>query len=263
MKIGRSVVNNKIQGATHQPEVIKVENRQMPIENNNSTIDLEREEAIVDQKLAELKDNISNLIASRLYKKARTICEKVVNTAPIDGTISGKCNGKYSEDAVFFLRAMCEIKLISGNAKEAIKFYKQSESVRRGRVVDNSEKELGVRCYIANKEYEDALEIIESWNPNSTKLLDWTAYKAECLFETGKHNDSANMLNSAISFAHAEANVNILVVYAYVAFTYKKVDEALRALLKSITVDQNNKRARALLAQVVVSFYSYNNLLST
>ena len=80
-----------------------------------------------------------------------------------------------------------------------------------------------------------------------SQLFDAVAFQIECLFHSGDHQEAAATVNESMAMNGMDENINFLIAYSQIALGYNKVEEAARCLLKSIVVDQNNKRARELL----------------
>jgi AcrR family transcriptional regulator len=92
--------------------------------------------------------------------------------------------------------------------------------------------------------------------------MDILALKAECLFELGRHDAAAALINKHMSWPGIEKHVPTLTAYSYFAKKYDKVEEALRGLLKAVVADSKNKRVRKLLADILNSDMGYAELLN-
>ena len=84
---------------------------------------------------------------------------------------------------------------------------------------------------------------------------DSIAFQIECVFEDGEHDYAAELLNNAMSLEGIESNINYLCAYGNIALTYNKYEESARCLLKSVTVDSNNKRCKELFVKLIKSEY--------
>ena len=72
-------------------------------------------------------------------------------------------------------------------------------------------------------------------------------------------NVAANIVNEVLAGdksnddANKKGDVPLLQAYAYFAYRYDKISDALRALLRAIVIDQKNKKTVKLLADVLKS----------
>ena len=81
--------------------------------------------------------------------------------------------------------------------------------------------------------------------------LDIIALQAECLFAAGRHSDAANLINGHMGDPGAEEHMSILIAYSSFALQYGKIPEALRALLKAVTLNQKHKKAKKMLCEIL------------
>ena len=73
------------------------------------------------------------------------------------------------------------------------------------------------------------------------------------LFDLGRDMQAAAEVNKTVSLNEAEGHCPTLAAYARFAMKYDKTEEALRALLKAVVLDQGNKAVRAMLAKIISS----------
>ena len=115
--------------------------------------------------------------------------------------------------------------------------------------------------HLKNKDPSDAADAFStsidlckgSSREDKNLLHDAIGYRIDALFESGEHNEAANVLNDALSIAGCDNNLYFLLAYANVALTYGKMEEATRCLLKAIVVDQTNRRAREMTVRLLLS----------
>ena len=83
--------------------------------------------------------------------------------------------------------------------------------------------------------------------------LELVALRAECIFESGHHNEAVASINAVPSNRTAAANnVPILIAYSYFAMRYSKVEEPGRALLKAVILGES-ARVKRMLAELMSS----------
>lgn len=151
------------------------------------------------------------------------------------------------------------------------------EAIKYGRASLQHDKNNIESYYILGKalhgkgQYEQAVEILENgtklWKsikPSAKKgqkddhlYLDLVALLAESFFADGDHNEAANVLNQVMSNPHCDRNLNILVTYASFAFQYRKLEEAVVALLKSIALKRQDPRISKLAADILCTREGY------
>lgn len=122
---------------------------------------------------------------------------------------------------------------------------------------------LLARAHLKATNFEDALEVargalalkaasVSIKMPDIVnKRLELSAIEAESVFELGNPMGGADVINQTMSNPQAESNIHILVAYSYFATSHRKVEEPMRALLKAVTLDQNNKRVKTMLADLL------------
>lgn len=124
---------------------------------------------------------------------------------------------------------------------------------------------LQSRALIGEQQLHEAIESLESTIALAKKLVskgdanagvilcDAMADHIDTLFLIGRHNEAAALLNDALVVPGMESNVNFLTTYGHIAISYGKTEEGSRAILKSIVVEQANKRARQLVIRLLQS----------
>lgn len=81
--------------------------------------------------------------------------------------------------------------------------------------------------------------------------LDIYALESELLFALGKHQQAAEVVNGCMSDPDCEKHVGVLLAYSTFAAQYGKYEEAIRALLKAVVLDQSNEDGKRMLARLL------------
>jgi len=205
---------------------------------------------------SEYKTKVKKLMAAKFYRQARLLCNKILSTMPLEPS---KQDGPIYTP---FLESMAEIKMACKDYEAAAEFTQQALEL-------NTKSKalifLHAKALYLCRRHHESLEILRSSSsilhhapsPNSSNTadialyLDTQALTAECIFETGRHGDAANLVNACMAYPQAEKHISVLVAYSRFGWTYKKVEEPLRALLKAVTVDQSNQVVREMLAEIL------------
>ena len=78
----------------------------------------------------------------------------------------------------------------------------------------------------------------------------------------GNHQGAADLINRRISLPETDSHVGSLLAYSRFALQYDKVGEGLKGLLKSIVLDQHNKKTKEMLVKVLVTENGFKELIS-
>lgn len=199
---------------------------------------------------------LEDLITQRNLRKARVLCEEALRVT----------NPRLPAHEIhWFLARISLLSDAQRNHAAAERYASQALSAgKRCTGVDTARYSLTLAraMYEAGDKYDEAEEVLSDLlhtygSRRSVHILDARVLKAECLFELGKHEEAAGLLNDHMQWPGAEEHIPTLIAYARFAMRYKKVEEPVRALLKAIVADQKNKKCRAMLAELLSTEAGY------
>ena len=203
------------------------------------------------------------LVGKKRYAEARRACEAALSRKPQPDPAT----------LAALASIMTEIMIATGKFDAAVEYGEQAwEGLQRLPAGRQATYTLAL-AYFHSGQFNDAWLKLRELTTNSEAPsrvagsaaqnldLDIIALQAECLFAAGRHTDAAGHLNSHMNDAGAEEHMSILVAYSYFALQYGKVQEALRAMLKAVTLDQRHKRARKMLAEILQTDAGFEDLM--
>jgi tetratricopeptide (TPR) repeat protein len=197
------------------------------------------------EELARVRIEGRRLLSSKLYRQARIYCEsKLAREFPSDVTltallIESRLGAEHFDAAV----SLAE-KAIKQHATEGHLYYLLGKALSGQGNPD--EAELAFRR---------ALQLVEK-NPRDFAkdfALEVSALLAESVYDSGRHNEAAQIVNELVTTPSGFTHVPLLYAYSRFAAEYDKVEEPLQALLKAVTIDQNNLRVNTLLSKLLSS----------
>ena len=213
--------------------------------------------ASANNSVTDVVKKVRGLLSSKSYADARRQCEAAM---------------KVSKDAALPL-LMTEILLATEKFDGAAEY---GELACEGSMSSSSKKKATYllalayfRCGQINEAWQN-LRALDTSTSSSSRVagseaqnldLDIIALQSECLFAAGRHSDAANLINGHMSDAGAEIHMSILLAYSGFALQYGKIPEALRAMLKAVTIDQRNKKARKILTDILVKDGGFEELI--
>lgn len=120
------------------------------------------------------------------------------------------------------------------------------------------------------KNYSEAIESLKTIAANpvfktkvkSTFYYDVYTEFARNVFLLGLHSDAVDIINALMHYPKAHEHIGTLLLYAEMGLTYNKIEEASQAILKAILLDEKNRQARKLVADVLASESGFNTLMS-
>lgn len=211
---------------------------------------------------SEAAKKIIKLISSKRYAEARKQCEIAMKQSP--------------KDAIF-PAIMTQIMLQCEKYDAAVDYGETAEpGIKLNPSPLMSSKKLTyllAKAHFHSAQYNDAWQKLRELSTSSSSPtrsagseqqnldLDIIALQAECLFAADRHGDAANLINAHMTDPGAEEHLGILLAYSSFALPYGKIPEALRAMLKAVTIDQKNKRARKTLTEILVKDDGFAELL--
>ena len=201
---------------------------------------------------------LETYISQKNYRKARLMCEEAQRSG---GTLHPHEVAWYQARVKLLSDAKQNHDAAERHASQALSLGKKMPSANLSRYSYT----LAEAMFAAGDKYDEAEEVLTELlarlGPTQTELvLDARVLKAECLFELGKHENAAGLLNEHMHWQGAEDHVPTLLAYARFAMRYNKVEEPVRALLKAVVVDQKNKKCEAMLAELLSTDEGYAEL---
>lgn len=209
--------------------------------------------------LSEFREKVSEYLDKSQYRKIRLLCNEYLNLKTVT-------NPSFKSVLFYYLS---RVHLINERYDQAVEFCEKALNfARRAKEVCTTMAQL--YCHLAECHYRSgnfdecesvADEVfqcfggIDSALSSSVSSLAYEAlrWKAESIFEMGRHMPAANLVNKYITTSNGENKVPLLQAYSYFALKYDKFDDGLRALLKAVVIDKNDKRTCQLLANALKS----------
>jgi len=202
------------------------------------------------------------LFAKKSYSQARKLCESALKQGSKDPMLS---------------LLLCEILLSTGKHDAAVDYGESAcdaLQARKGEGAVFKKASLVLsKAYFAAGQFNDAWQKLRELTVSSSSSsrvagsdaqnvdLDILSLQAECLFASGRHSDAANLINGHMGDAGAEEHMSILIAYSSFALQYGKIPEALRALLKAVTIDNKHKKAKKLLSEILAKDEGFAELV--
>ena len=207
-----------------------------------------------DLNAAECVQRLRNLVDKKSYAEARRLCESAMKKLkdPMIGCILTEiliATGKFDAAVDHGEQAWESLQSAAARAASTLPSKRMSYVLalayyKAGQFNDAWQK---LREVTTSSEAPSRVAGSEAQNLD----LDIIALQAECLFAAGRHTEAAGHINAHMNDAGAEEHMAILLAYSSFALQYGKMQEALRAMLKAVTLDQKNKRARKMLAEIL------------
>ena len=206
-------------------------------------------------ELIGFKRDIEIHIRDKAYRLARKFCEQCLKTFP--------------EESYVFNGAIARIKLANREYDTAIKYALLAVTATTKTTADPSvfNFTLADALFHSPGRCDEADEVLEKMLSKKFSdflpkkfTLDVRTLRAECLFNLNQHEAAANLVNGHMHWDGAVEHLPTLIAYTRFAMTYKKVEEAVRALLKAIVIDQKNESCRRMLAEVLSTDAGYAEL---
>lgn len=203
------------------------------------------------------------LVSKKRYAEARRACEAALSRKPQPD----------SATTATLASIMTDVMIATGKFDAAVEYGEQAwEGLQRLPAGRQATYTLALAYFHAGQFNEAWLKLRELTTNSEAPSrvagsaaqnldLDIIALQAECLFAAGRHTEAAGHLNGHMNDAGAEEHMSILVAYSSFALQYGKVQEALRAMLKAVTLDQRHKRARKMLADILQTDAGFEDLL--
>ena len=200
------------------------------------------------------------LFIKKKYRQVREICEEQLKTGTKDSRI---------------YNLLSKIYFANENYDLAVDFGEKSVNLLKN-AANTSLSSLEIAfirlqyaksLHLSGQHEESDVEIdkfftifggLENAIRNSNKTISKLAFEgyalhAECVFDSGKVSQAADIINQGLSFPGAEDQMCLLQSYAYFALKYDKYDDAIRALLKVVVIDNKNKRSLSLMGEALRS----------
>jgi len=215
------------------------------------------------------------LFEARAYRKARELLQEKMREVQLHGLEQRSPSGKKITQDASLHEAMAEIFLKTERFDKAVDSAERAVDCRVSIGAKHSSGStqrymhflLAIAHFQAGN-YEEAwsalLKTVEQCNmkkqtSTATTIgrtyqhfhLDVAALQAEILFELGKAQQAAEVVNGCMGDPECEKHLSVLLAYARFAAQYGKYEEAIRCLLKVVVLDQGDKRGRRLLARLV------------
>lgn len=213
--------------------------------------------AIPVSNITSILKEVKTLFDQKLYKKAKDLCQSTLKSH------------SYSKNPIL-LNILSKIYFYNENYDVAVDYGEKSVKALKSTDLALTTFQIGEirldyakclfksgqfeeadveidRCFDSIGGFNDVVNKLSKGNPLIKLAYEALSLHAECLFETGKVSEAASIVNSSLSLPFAEESPSLLQSYAYFALKYDKYDDAVRALLKVIVLDQNDKRSKSLL----------------
>lgn len=239
-----------------------------PVPSTTTTTTVSRSQSNKSKKAAIKNYDISGALTEiqqfmnkKEFRRAKIKCEEVLQISINNYTV---------------LEHLTHISFASKHYSDAIT-YGEKAVASNPRITDSGIFLILGQSYIENHDYEDAISILR----RGLKLLEKKSnkdtfeqnlvltFKAEIcrsLYLLGRHPEAGSLVNDIMTTipsnrtADPQNNLPSLLIYAEIALQYDKIPEALQGALKVVIVEQNNKRAKKVLAQILSTTKGMNEL---
>ena len=214
--------------------------------------------------------------AMKAYKNARVLVSEKVREVQLRGmsTLSEGSGARVTKDCSL-LEFSSEIMFKTGKFEQAAEFAETAVEHRSKIGPKNSSGStarylnyLVAKCHFKADNHEDSWAALKSSRdgcnmkkqastamsinePHPHFHLDICALEAELLFAMGKHQQAAEIVNNTMADPMCEKHVGVLLAYSSFASQYGKYEEAIRALLKAVVLDQTDKKGKKMLSQLL------------
>ena len=189
-----------------------------------------------------------SLYKDKKYALAMQGCEEIVG---LNQKISTRLKGHA-------LTMLADMNLHANHLNKARSYAQQNLKLYR---TDPEAVLLLARVMVEQEDHDEAFDLLEELMATKhrvlkaadgeDKVLRAAALMGDCLMALGRGMEAADVLNNHLSMPGADSNSSLLATYAELALRHDKVEEGIRALLKAIVLEQNDKRIRNLFAAAV------------